>query len=223
VAGWLERLRERLVGRPADGDAPIYRILYGRDDYPSADAWLDELSAALPGPELSGEVVARVAMVVRGVGSYTDVPEADHAAHRRFWSRLAERFPRDPAVLAHHADTELLFGDERLALERFLDAFELEPGLWFDFADDLGELAEQAGGDVQFRWQLGELRAVLDQLPDDEEWVRERYSELLDSHREHPDRLARLYPIGEEIRRLEAEGTLPRAIVLRGPRGPKRA
>jgi len=223
VAGWLERLRERLAGGPADVEARrVLRVIDARAEYKSAAAWLDAVLAALDVPLLDPHVLTHVAFALRGAGGYGDVPEEEHAAHRRFWATLARRFPREPAVLAHHADTELLFGDDRLALERFLDAFELEAGLWFEFGDDIAGLAEEVGGDALFRWQVAELRAVLDQVPEDEEWVRERYSELLDAYREQPDRLVRLYSVGEEIRRLEAEGALPRAIVLRAPRPPGR-
>jgi hypothetical protein len=227
VAGWIQRLRGRLdevMRRPLDADARrVEAVLAGRREHASAEAWLAAVSAALPGPALSPHVLARVALVLSGPAGDGDVPAEDGEALRRFWDRLAARFPGEPAVIAYHADSELRFGSERVAVDRFLDAFDAEPGLWFDFADDVGDLPERLGGDALFRWQLAHLRAVLDQVPDDDEWVRERYSELLDAYRDQPDRLVRLYPIGDQIRRLESEGALPRAIVLRSPRPPRRS
>jgi hypothetical protein len=222
VAGWIQRLRGRLTGKPADADTRrVEAALAGRTAHRSTQAWLEAVLAALP-PGVGAHVLARVALGLGGPAGDGDVPEDDGAALRRFWAALAARFPSEPSVRAYHADAELRFGDEQTALEGFLGAFEVEPALWFDFADDIGELPERVGGEALFRWQLVELRAVLDHVPDDDEWVRERYSELLDAYRDQPERLLRLYPIGEEIRRLESEGTLPRAIVLRSPRPPRR-
>jgi hypothetical protein len=226
VAGWIQRLRGRLdemVRRPLDADARrVEAALGSRAAHATADAWLTAVAAALPGPTVAPHVLARVALALGGPAGDGDVPADDGDALRRFWAQLAARFPAEPAVIAYHADSELRFGSERVAVDRFLDAFDAEPALWFDFADDVGDLPERLGGDALFRWQLAHLRAVLDHVPDDDEWVRERYSELLDAYRDQPDRLVQLYPIGEQIRRLESEGALPRAIVLRTPRPPRR-
>ena len=54
--------------------------------------------------------------------------------------------------------------------------------------------------------------------PPDGDAVREIYGEIIDRYRDDPKRLAALRPIGEEIRRLEAEGTLPSAMVARSDR-----
>jgi hypothetical protein len=83
-----------------------------------------------------------------------------------------------------------------------------------------GELATAIGGELAFRWQVVDLRAALRAPPDDDS-IRERYGELVDRHRDDPDRMARLREIGDEIRRLEAEGVLPSALVVRAPRKPQ--
>lgn len=54
--------------------------------------------------------------------------------------------------------------------------------------------------------------------PPDGDAVRELYGELVDRYRDDPTRLAQLRPIGDEIRKLEAEGTLPSAMVARSDR-----
>jgi hypothetical protein len=54
--------------------------------------------------------------------------------------------------------------------------------------------------------------------------VRELYGELVDRYRDDPASLAQLRPLGDEIRKLEAEGRLPSTLVVRSPRarGPAR-
>ena len=64
---------------------------------------------------------------------------------------------------------------------------------------------------------LAALRALLASPPEDDS-VRELYGELLDRYRDDPDSVARLKPLGDEIRRLEAEGRLPSALVVRSDR-----
>jgi hypothetical protein len=78
-------------------------------------------------------------------------------------------------------------------------------------------LAIEVGGKVALAWRVGVLRAVLAQPPDDDA-VRELYGELCDRYRDDPEGLKALKPLGEEIRKLEAEGTLPSTLVARSQR-----
>ena len=64
---------------------------------------------------------------------------------------------------------------------------------------------------------LAALRALLDAPPQDDS-VRELYGELVDRYRDEPDSLAKLRPIGDEIRELEADGRLPSTLVVRSER-----
>ena len=81
-------------------------------------------------------------------------------------------------------------------------------------------LAKKLGGELAFRWQLVELRAALAAPPPltDDDWIRERYGELVDKHRDHALHMSVLRAVGDEIRRLEREGVLPASMVLRAPR-----
>lgn len=78
-------------------------------------------------------------------------------------------------------------------------------------------LAEQVGGELGWRWRIAVMRAVMAAPPDDDA-VRELYGELVDRYRDDAPRLAQLRAIGDEIRRLEADGTLPSALVARSDR-----
>lgn len=78
-------------------------------------------------------------------------------------------------------------------------------------------LALDAGGPVALAWRVGLLRAVMAHPPDDDA-VRELYGELCDRYRDDPEGLKALKPLGEEIRKLEAEGTLPSTLVARSDR-----
>ncbi len=78
-------------------------------------------------------------------------------------------------------------------------------------------LAFEVGGDLALRWRIAVVRSVIASPPDDDA-VRELYGELVDRYRDDPAGLAALRPLGEEIRRLEAEGQLPSALVARSDR-----
>lgn len=78
-------------------------------------------------------------------------------------------------------------------------------------------LASKVGGDEAWRWRVAVMRATMQSPPDDDA-VRELYGELVDRYRDDPVRLAALRPFGDEIRRLEAEGTLPSVLVVRSDR-----
>jgi hypothetical protein len=111
---------------------------------------------------------------------------------------LAARIEADPAALAAARSD----GD---ALAQQLDA----------------DAGDSAAGDVALRWRIAVVRAVI-AAPPDGDAVRELYGELVDRYRDQPVRLAALKPLGDEIRRLEAEGTLARSLVARSDRRPVR-
>jgi hypothetical protein len=85
--------------------------------------------------------------------------------------------------------------------------------------DALAEEADRGDSDADtvLRWRIAVLRAVMSAPPDDDA-VRELYGELVDRYRDQPARLAALRPLSDEIRRLEADGTLPRTLVARSDR-----
>lgn len=78
-------------------------------------------------------------------------------------------------------------------------------------------LALEVEGDLGFEWRMLVIRAVM-AAPPDGDAVRELYGELIDRYRDDPARIAALRPLGEEIRRLEKDGTLPSAMVARSDR-----
>ncbi|MCW5807059.1 MAG: hypothetical protein KIT31_32180 [Deltaproteobacteria bacterium] len=82
-------------------------------------------------------------------------------------------------------------------------------------------LAAEVGGDAALRWAIAVVHAVMADPPDGDS-VRELYGELVDRYRDDPPRLAALRPLGDEIRRREAEGSLPSALVARSDRRPRR-
>lgn len=83
--------------------------------------------------------------------------------------------------------------------------------------DALADAADDGDADTALRWRLAVLRAVMSAPPDGDA-VRELYGELVDRYRDQPARLAALRPIHDEIRRLEADGTLARSLVARSDR-----
>jgi hypothetical protein len=93
--------------------------------------------------------------------------------------------------------------------------------------DALAETADPGGapgaeeGDTALRWRIAVVRAVI-AAPRDGDEVRELYGELVDRYRDQPERMAALRPLGDDIRRLEAEGTLASSLVARSDRRPRR-
>src|SRR3954471_1715747 len=83
--------------------------------------------------------------------------------------------------------------------------------------DALAARPELSDGDAALRWRIAVVRAVM-AAPRDGDGVRELYGELVDRYRTQPDRLAPLPPLGDEIRRREADGTLARSLVARSDR-----
>jgi hypothetical protein len=71
--------------------------------------------------------------------------------------------------------------------------------------------------DVDLQSEIARVRALIANPPDGDA-VREAYGELVDRYRDDPEQLAQLRALGDEIRKLEAEGTLPSAMVARSDR-----
>lgn len=71
--------------------------------------------------------------------------------------------------------------------------------------------------DARLDEDLRALRALLEVPPEDDS-VRELYGELVDRYRDDEASLALLRPIGDEIRKLEADGKLPSTLVVRSER-----
>ncbi|MBA3819130.1 MAG: hypothetical protein H0X17_09585 [Deltaproteobacteria bacterium] len=82
-------------------------------------------------------------------------------------------------------------------------------------------LAIDLGGELALRWRIAVVRSVIANPPDGDA-VRELYGELVDRYRDDPTGMAALRPLGDEIRRLEAEGLLPSAMVARSDRRRRR-
>jgi hypothetical protein len=131
--------------------------------------------------------------------------------------RTARRRVCDPACY----DRAGMTVDDRLAA--LTARIEGDPGALAAVRGDGDALADDPAlgdADAALRWRLAVLRAVM-AAPPDGDAVRELYGELVDRYRDQPARLAQLRPLGDEIRRREADGTLARSLVARSER-PKR-
>lgn len=78
-------------------------------------------------------------------------------------------------------------------------------------------LALEADHESALAWRTTVLATLMRHPPDDDA-VRELYGELCDRYRDDPAALQVLKPLGEEIRKLEAEGKLPSSLVARSDR-----
>jgi hypothetical protein len=71
--------------------------------------------------------------------------------------------------------------------------------------------------DADLAQEIERVRALIANPPDGDA-VREAYGELVDRFRDDAASMALLKPLGDEIRKLEADGTLPSAMVARSDR-----
>lgn len=110
--------------------------------------------------------------------------------------------------------------DDASKLSALVEQGERDPTTIEQARAEGDELAIEAGGDLALRWRIAVVRAVM-LAPPDGDAVRELYGELVDRYRDDPAGLAMLKPIGDEIRRLEAAGALPSAMVARSDRRKK--
>jgi hypothetical protein len=78
-------------------------------------------------------------------------------------------------------------------------------------------LAAAIGGDIEVRWRIACVRAVI-AAPPDADAVHEAYGELVDRYRDDAEAMNALRPLGDEIRRRERDGSLPRVMVARSAR-----
>jgi hypothetical protein len=110
------------------------------------------------------------------------------------------------------------------ALTQLTQRIEADPAALAELrseGDALADAPDLADHDAALRWRIAVLRAVM-AAPPDGDAVRELYGELIDRYRDQPEPLARLRALGDEIRRLEADGTLASSLVARSDRRPRR-
>jgi hypothetical protein len=86
--------------------------------------------------------------------------------------------------------------------------------------DDGDALAGTIGGELELRWRIAVVRATIDAPPDGDA-VREAYGELVDRYRDDAAAMVRVRLLGDDIRRLEAEGKLAKTLVARSERRKK--
>ncbi|HEY4056329.1 MAG TPA: hypothetical protein VGM39_06960 [Kofleriaceae bacterium] len=102
-------------------------------------------------------------------------------------------------------------------LTALVEAAESDPTTVVETRADGDALATEVGGELALRWGICAVRSLISDPPDGDA-VREAYSELVDRYRGDRSALDRLKPLGDEIRKLEADGTLPSAMVARSDR-----
>lgn len=109
--------------------------------------------------------------------------------------------------------------DSATRLKELHGRLQADPGVLAE--RDTGDvLADEVGGELALTWRLAVVRAVM-VAPLDGDVVREAYGELVDRYRDDKDALALIRPLGDEIRRLESEGSLASVMVARSDRRPK--
>lgn len=228
MSDWLERLRGlvRTHDRAPETEQSrrVKAALGERAVFASEAGWLDAVAAAIGDGEVDPRTVEQLVGVLKVPGFYGELAEEEAVAHLRFWQNLAARHPGDAVLVAHFADVELTLGDSDEGARRIVEAFDRQPELFLEFGLDLEDDVREVGGVTLFHWQLHLLRwyvrAPVDPA-DSGEAARELYGELLEEYGDDPARLAALHPLGEEIRRLEVAGDLPRAMVVRRRRKPR--
>jgi hypothetical protein len=113
-------------------------------------------------------------------------------------------------------------GDPATHLRELAARLEAEPASLAKSRAAGDALAEQAGpmDDAALAWRIAVVRALIANPPDGDA-VREAYGELVDRYRDDKTALAKVKPLGDEIRQRESEGSLPSVLVARSDRRPK--
>jgi hypothetical protein len=111
-------------------------------------------------------------------------------------------------------------GDAAARLAAIVERCEGDVAAVAGVREDGDALAAVVGGALELRWRIACIRAVMASPPDDADAVREAYGELVDRFRDDAGAMAELRKLGAEIRRCEADGSLPRAMVVRSSRRP---
>lgn len=110
--------------------------------------------------------------------------------------------------------------DATQRLSALVEQGEADPGSITVARAEGDALAIELEGELALRWRILVVKALIAHPPDGDA-VRECYGELVDRYRDAPAQLAQLRPIGDEIRKLEASGALPSAMVARSNRRKK--
>lgn len=108
--------------------------------------------------------------------------------------------------------------DATARLTALAERVEADPSALDREAGD--RLADEVGGEAALRWRIAVVRALI-AAPPDPDAVREAYGELVDRYRDDAAALARIKPLGDEIRRRESDGSLPSTLVVRSDRRPR--
>lgn len=109
--------------------------------------------------------------------------------------------------------------DSATRLKELVGRLAADPGV-LDDREAGDALADEVGGELGLTWRLAVVRAVMVE-PLDGDVVREAYGELVDRYRDDKAALALIRPLGDEIRRLESDGSLASVLVARSDRRPK--
>lgn len=217
LKSFLRRVRRRgPAGSPGEQERRVAEVLFRESVYDTSREFLEAILERLPSEEpLEQGTVRRLLSHLRGhydESTYRAPGALDD--HLWFWRTLARR-AGSAYALACYAENLLRAGTERRpeALDALLEACAAEPSLFCEFAGDFYDVAEESGGGRRLGFQLAGLRAALAEEDDD---VREMYSELLEEYAEDPEASDRVREVGDAIEVAVAEGRLPRAFVRRG-------
>ena len=106
---------------------------------------------------------------------------------------------------------------KRARLTTLVERCELDLGEVASAREPGDALAIELGGELALRWRICVVRAAIASPPDGDA-VRELYGELVDRYRDDPASIARIKPLGDEIRKLESDGKLASTLVARSDR-----
>lgn len=109
---------------------------------------------------------------------------------------------------------------DRARFQAIVDRCEHDLGEVASARDEGDALALELEGELALRWRLAVVRAAI-AAPPDGDAVRELYGELVDRYRDDAAALARVKPLGEQIKQLETTGELASTMVVRSDRRKK--
>lgn len=105
----------------------------------------------------------------------------------------------------------------RARLNALIESCEADLRAVADARQSGDALAAELDGELALRWRMVVVRAAIAD-PSDGDVVRELYGELVDRYRHDSASLARVRPLGDQIRKLEVDGKLASTLVARSDR-----
>ncbi len=171
------------MARLSDQARALKQVIEQRNQFVNTQVLLEKLLQVLRGwDRLMEDSLSLLEHELRGGygWEYTKI-QNEYEEHIAFWRSMAQHFSDQPKLLGILADTLLLAGRRDEALDLFLQTFQKDPTLVYEFGGELYDFYLEKGGDQWLEYQLVLVQAAL--KSDNEDYAKDLYRRLLEEYR----------------------------------------